>query len=777
MKDIYKTKKELIKELIALHERVDGLQASELEYKQSYEKLCESEKNYRELVQNANSIILRMDVNGNLKLFNKFAQEFFGYKEEEILGRNVVDTIVPEKDLLQRDLSSLLIDFEKDPERYVYNEFENRRKNGERVWIAWNNKAVFNENGSITEIISIGNDITDRRQIEEELQNSEINYREIFNSANDAIFIHDIDSGKIIDVNQRFQEMFGYTSKTAQFLEVGDFSEGKPPFSTNDALQRIKNAETGKPQLFEWLGKDRTGRLFWVEANLKRTVIRGKPCILVVARDIDERKKVEDALRTSEANYRAIFNNVNDALFIHDAKTGKILKANDKFVEMFGYSQKEAEQKDVGRFSSGIDQYTQKHALQFIKKAARNEPQLFEWQCRHKSGRLFWLEVNLKQATIMGRDCLLAMARDISLRKEAERALAESEQKYKTLYESSQDAIMLLTPQKGFFSGNPATIEMFKCRDENEFNSKSSASLSPQYQPDGQLSSVKEEKMMAIAMKKGSHFFEWKHRKMDGAEFFSTVLLTRMELKNEKILQATVRDITELKLAEKAQKEYVRVLRRLSSKLISAQEDEKKRTARDIHDTIGQALTAIKFRVENTLQHIEKQNKKSIIKSLSEIIPIIQDTIEETRRVTMGLRPSTIDDLGIVATISWYCREFERIYPNISIEKHIDIDEADVPENLQITIYRILQESLHNIAKHSKADLARIFFQNKNNTIIFSVKDNGQGFNLDEAISMELLKRGHGLESMKERTELSGGSFFTESIRKAGTVVRACWPI
>ena len=156
MKDIYKTKDQLIKELIELRGRVDGFQTSELEHKRSYEKLRDSEKNYRELVQNANSIILRMDVKGNLKLFNKFAQEFFGYKEDELLDLNVVDTIVPERKLLQRDLSSLLVDFEKYPERYVYNEFENRKKNGDRVWIAWTNKAIGN-----VQKVSHGDNLTD----------------------------------------------------------------------------------------------------------------------------------------------------------------------------------------------------------------------------------------------------------------------------------------------------------------------------------------------------------------------------------------------------------------------------------------------------------------------------------------------------------------------------------------------------------------------------------------------------------------------------------------
>ncbi len=136
--------------------------------------------------------------------------------------------------------------------------------------------------------------------------------------------------------------------------------------------------------------------------------------------------------------------------------------------------------------------------------------------------------------------------------KVAEDALLESEKKYKTLYNSSRDAIMILTPEEGFLGGNSAAVKMFGCKSEEEFTSKSPADLSPVYQPDGTLSSVEAQQNMAIALKKGSYFFEWKHKRINGREFFATVLLARMELQGRKILQATVRDITEQKAAEGA---------------------------------------------------------------------------------------------------------------------------------------------------------------------------------------------------------------------------------
>ena len=134
--------------------------------------------------------------------------------------------------------------------------------------------------------------------------------------------------------------------------------------------------------------------------------------------------------------------------------------------------------------------------------------------------------------------------------KQAEDALRESEEKYRTLYDSSRDAIMLITPDKVFLNGNPACVKMFGCRNEDEFIFLTPAALSPEYQPDGDLSVEKSQKMISIAMEQGSHFFEWKHKRVNGEEFYARVLLASIKLSGKKILQATVRDITEHKKLE-----------------------------------------------------------------------------------------------------------------------------------------------------------------------------------------------------------------------------------
>ncbi len=134
--------------------------------------LNEGEKKYRELVENANSIIMRRDLEGNVTFFNEFAQRFFGYREKEILGRNVLGTIIPKMDSQGRDLAEMIRDIGCDPERYATNENENIRRNGERVWIAWTNKAILDKQGRVREILCVGNDITERKRLQEQLLQS-----------------------------------------------------------------------------------------------------------------------------------------------------------------------------------------------------------------------------------------------------------------------------------------------------------------------------------------------------------------------------------------------------------------------------------------------------------------------------------------------------------------------------------------------------------------------------------------------------------------------------
>ena len=216
-------------------------------------------------------------------------------------------------------------------------------------------------------------------------------------------------------------------------------------------------------------------------------------------------------------------------------------------------------------------------------------------------------------------------------------------------------------------------------------------------------------------------------------------------------------------------------LRHLSSKLLSTQEDERRRIAGELHDSIGACLNGVKFQVQNILDQVGNTQSRGV-ESLTTIIPMVQEGIEECRRIQMDLRPAMLDDLGLIATLSWFCRRFETTYSAIRIKQEIDIREDEVPKPLKVVIYRLTQEAMNNIAKHSKAGLVCLSFRKANGRIEIAIQDNGCGFNPQEAIALESTKRGLGLTSMMERVELSGGSFAIESSEGKGTIIRASWP-
>jgi signal transduction histidine kinase len=173
---------------------------------------------------------------------------------------------------------------------------------------------------------------------------------------------------------------------------------------------------------------------------------------------------------------------------------------------------------------------------------------------------------------------------------------------------------------------------------------------------------------------------------------------------------------------------------------------------------------------------MEQVLQKGGIGDSENIISSIQKAIEESRRIQMALRPSSLDDLGILPTLNWFFREFQKTYSNIRIEAMININENDVPDHLKTVIYRICQEAFNNIAKHSKAKVVTPSLR-KTDQIELVIKDDGQGFNLGEKLSPENHTKGLGLTSMRERAELTGGSFTIESIHGSGTTIRVSWPL
>lgn len=234
-------------------------------------------------------------------------------------------------------------------------------------------------------------------------------------------------------------------------------------------------------------------------------------------------------------------------------------------------------------------------------------------------------------------------------------------------------------------------------------------------------------------------------------------------------------DRTESAHARESLRKSEKQLRVLSSKLLSAHEEERKRFARDLHDSVGSSLTAVKLNLEGAVD-LMSQNRLSL-ESVQSLITVVQGAIDEARRMINDLRPPMLDDLGLVSTINWFCKQFGTVYPAIHIEQQLSIEEGSIPDELKIAIFRIVQEALNNIAKYSKAKLVQLRLLNLQHSVQLSIKDNGTGFDLHEVRKRNGYKGGLGLASMKERAELLGGRFTIASTIGKGTFIQADWPL
>jgi len=389
-------------------------------------------------------------------------------------------------------------------------------------------------------------DITERKRAETELRESEDRLGRIASAAQDAIIMID-NHGDVTFWNDAAEKIFGYSrqevlGKNAHELLMPPSHLEKHRQCFPKFQQTGEGAAVGKTVQLEALRKN--GEQFPIEMSLSSLEIAGQWHAIGIARDVSERKQIEDSLRNAHAELEQIFNAAPPMAVLALDRT--ILRVNDKCAEFFGVEKDEIVGKKYHDTLAGSSCGTPDCCLEPVEPEMSFEEEQIKYLPDGRKVPCIVKSYPYRDGLgeIIGRVHTMT---DVSQLKEAEHALRESERRYRTLYESSRDAIMTLTAEEGFLSGNPATVELFGCKDEKDFTSYTPADLSPEVQPDGMPSSVKAQQMMALALDNGSHFFEWKHKRVGGTEFDATVLLTRMELDGRQMLQATVRDITELK--------------------------------------------------------------------------------------------------------------------------------------------------------------------------------------------------------------------------------------
>jgi PAS domain S-box-containing protein len=439
MKDAEKSRDQLINELIELRK---------------------SERYFHSILQNIHEDILVIDRDYKITDVNKTFLDTAGREREDVIGHHCYEISHGYNepcDEMDEECSMREV-FETDEPRRCRH--EHIRADGSKVWVDILLSPWKDEQGNVTHVVQAVRDVSDLITVEEELRTSEANYQSIFNAVNDAIFIHDMKTGEFVDVNERACELLGYSYKELLSLGVGSISAGEPPHTQEDAIQWIKKAAEDGPQLLEWMVKDKRGRLFWVEVNLKWAIIGGKDRILAVVRDISERRRVEEVLRESEIRYRMLFEKAGDAIFIMEAEgkgAGKIVATNQAAAEMHDYTVDELlalniKDLDTPDFAKQVPARIQRmFAGEWIKEEITH---------RKKDGTVFPVEMSAGMLELGDHKYILGFDRDITERKRAEEALRESVVNFKALAENANDGILIAAGEGVHVYANKRTAEI-----------------------------------------------------------------------------------------------------------------------------------------------------------------------------------------------------------------------------------------------------------------------------------------------------------------------------
>ena len=264
--------------------------------------------------------------------------------------------------------------------------------------------------------------------------------------------VYIVQAGKFIYVNAAMARIFGYSAEEMMSGRVAPQDLVHPDdlaLVQENLRQRLAGEVDSLHYTFK--GRRRDGAMIYCEVLGNRVEYRGSSAVVGTLVDVTARKCAEEALKASEANYRTIFNAVDDGIAVVDLETGNFLDVNQKWCQMTGFSPEEARGLNVAALCLDEPPFTGADALHWIKEASKQGPQLFEYMARTREGRRHWVEINLGRTIIGGQERLLAVVRDITERKEAEEALRISEENYRTIFNSSNDGIAAIEIETGKF--------------------------------------------------------------------------------------------------------------------------------------------------------------------------------------------------------------------------------------------------------------------------------------------------------------------------------------
>jgi PAS domain S-box-containing protein len=725
------------------------------------EALRESEERYRDLVENIQDLVCTHDLEGRVLSANRALEKLLGYNLKDFGEKTFREILAPEaRDRFDDYLVRIRRDGVASGLMLVQTSTGERR--------IWEYHNTLRTEGVATPIVrSMARDITERRRAEKVMSDLRRELELTMNSMEEGV--HRVDMhGNIAFENPAAARMLGW--EVAELL-------GKPAHLT---MHHTKPDGTPYPKekcpiyatIRDGVSRHGADEVFWRQDGTSFPVEymtapmrndRNEIVATVVTfQDITERKRAEDTLRESEERYRSLFVNMLNGfayckmLFDHEQAQDFIyLEVNDAFEKLTGF--KDVVGKKVTEIIPGIREADPELFETYGRVALTGKPETFEI---YLASLGTWHSVSLYSPR---KGYFVAVFDVITERKRTEAALRESEERYRELFENAKDAIYVHDLSGRYVSVNRAAERL---------TGYSCAEILGKHFWDFVATDDKKQVRKNLCKKlkeTGETNYEVEIINREGARV-PVEVSSRLIYENGVTVgvQGSVRDITERKRARQALLTY-------SRRLIAAQESERGRIARELHDQVGQMLTALKLNL-HAIQSARDEGEVSLL--IEDNLKMLDGALEQVRDLSVGLRPPLLDDLGLVTALHWFV-DHQAQRTGVRAEFISDSVDSDLrfSTELETACFRIAQEALTNVARHARAKTVTIRLSRKRDHLILLIEDDGVGFEMEALQGHALASATLGLRGMQERAHAVGGRVKIDSATHKGTQVFVELPI
>jgi len=733
------------------------------ERKQAEEKIFKSEEQYRDLVDNITDLICTHDLDGRILSMNRAAEELIAHKFNPEENMNIKDILAPDE---KYKFNSYITELKKTG--YVQGLMKVQTFTGKiHIWEYSN--SLKTTGVKIPIVRGYARDITESKKAEKELKKSEERLKEAQAIAH--ISNWEIDMVQNIHTwSDEFYRIYGLNKAEIQpsaelflsFMHPDDTDYGQRKMQ--EAFDTLQDSSFQ----FRFIRKDgmiRYGRTEWkFEFDKDRKPIR----LYGILQDITERKKAEEALSANELRFRTLTSNAPVGIFQTDA-VGKTIYVNETWLNYTGLTFNEAMGDGWQEVLHPDDK--EKQLRQWENRAKKGLESSSEFRILDKKGNTRWVIGKAtplfdKSHKITG---YIGTLSDITESKKAEEALRQSEIRLNEAQAIAQVGNWEINFTENILTWSDESYNIYGIN-KNEVELSTELFLSFMHPDDAGLAKRKVQEAFDSL---SDSSFNFRFIRKDGMTRHGYIEWKLEFDKNGKPLRlyGIIQDITERKKAEEELQQINEELHGLSSHLQNVREEERIQIARDIHDELGQQLTGLKMNMNWLNKKLDTEDEL-IQQKLNGMIELIDETVNSVRRISSNLRPSILDDLGLIAALEWHSQEVEK-RAEIKVNFCADMSEPEMSVTMATGIFRIYQEALTNAVRHANAHEIASSLELKDNHLILKIKDDGQG--MDPKIVGT--KKTLGLIGIKERTFVLGGKYDLKSEPGKGTEVQVSIPL